>query len=329
VTTGRERARRLAELAAIIDSHHDWWRFPSEGPVRGFLGASQLFIVGDQPSTSPWESWHPNRRAFYDLLARLGVADAHLTDLYKKRGKAGTLRAGAPLDFAAHLKIFREELDILRPIRVVALGRLAHSLLAEYVPEIRSKLSWMWHFAHAVKYGKTSAWEGNARGAIGDSCGVSSSGPTAIPEANRAGLRRHVTQVPLESAGRHGQKGFEVDANEATGLVEKLKETPAGLTPREWTIRDDNNHHYHNQVSLAESPLVIKLRWRATARDPVHDVGLFRLNLPRLLARGLIREERSTRARGDVRVRFVSESGRIYLQMRDGESRMQIGQVGA
>src|SRR5206468_8970604 len=117
------------------------------------------------------------------------------------------------------------------------------------------------------------------------------------------------------SGARYNQKGFEVDANEATGLIEKLKEVSSGLPHREWTIRDDNNHNYHNQVSLAESPLVIKLRWRATARDSVHDVGSFRLNLPRLLARGLIREERSTRARGDVRVRFVSEGGRIYLQV--------------
>jgi hypothetical protein len=42
----------LAELARIIDNHSDWWRFPEEGPIRGFLGNGPLFIVGDQPSTS-------------------------------------------------------------------------------------------------------------------------------------------------------------------------------------------------------------------------------------------------------------------------------------
>ena len=80
------QAKRLAELAGKIDSHVTWWRFPEEPPVRGFLGTDRLFLVGDQPSTSSWDFSNPNRRAFYSLLKRLGVANAHLTDLYKGRG---------------------------------------------------------------------------------------------------------------------------------------------------------------------------------------------------------------------------------------------------
>lgn len=335
VATGSSKAERLAEMAAIIDSHGDWWRFPSENPIRGFLGTGRLFIVGDQPSTSVWESWHPNRRAFYELLIRLAVADAHLTDLYKVRGRSGALKAGLPADFGAHLKIFRQELDILEPTRVVALGRHAHDLLAQHVPEVRSKLAWMWHFAHAVRYGRIAEWEVNARAAIG--------GTSALPPARNL-VSATAGDAPGSLAGKlpglernRGQRSVIVGGDgvkeEGAGVVttEKAVETlngfPAGSPYREWTIRDDNQHHYHSQVQLAESPLLVKLRWRATAKDQVHEVGCFRLHLPALLTKRLVREEKSSRARGDVRVRFVCENGLVYLQVRDGEPRLLVGRT--
>ena len=113
----------LAELAAIIDGHPDWWRFPAHGPVRGFLGTGQLFIVGDQPSTSDWNPSNQHRRKFYGLLTSLEAGNAHLTDLCKKRGFAGALKNGLPQDFATHMAFFRRELAILRPTRVVIISR--------------------------------------------------------------------------------------------------------------------------------------------------------------------------------------------------------------
>jgi hypothetical protein len=167
------------ELAAVIDSHADWWQFPGEESVRGFLGTGPLFIVGDQPSTSPWDAWHPNRRAFYDLLARIGASNAHLTDLYKRRGRSGALKRGLPPDFRVHLEFLRKELDIVRPTRVVALGKHAYDLLEQHVPETRSILGWMWHFAYAVRYDKLSEWELNARSAIsGGKIGPGAKAPT-------------------------------------------------------------------------------------------------------------------------------------------------------
>jgi hypothetical protein len=149
-----ERVRaldQLREMATLIDSHSDWWRFPEEEVVKGFIGRDRLFIVGDQPSTSAWEFWHPNRRAFYDLLPCVGAADAHITDLYKRRGRAGSLRLELPLDFGEHLKFFRKELALLKPTRVVALGDLAYRLLSRHVPEVRPLLGRMWHFAYVVR----------------------------------------------------------------------------------------------------------------------------------------------------------------------------------
>lgn len=150
---------RLRKIACSIDSHDDWWRFPEDPPVRGFFGTARLFFVGDQPSTSQWSPTHQNRRAFYGLLTKLGITNAHLTDLYKRRGPASTLKYGMPSDFPEHLALFRDEMEIIRPTRIIALGKDAYDLLWINLPEIRLRLHQIWHFAYAVRYGRISQWE--------------------------------------------------------------------------------------------------------------------------------------------------------------------------
>src|SRR6266478_9624443 len=121
----------LIKLAEIIRSHPDWWLFPTHEAIQGFMGTDPLFIVGDQPSKSEWPPEHPNRRAFYGHLQKVGVPNAHLTDLYKTRGECSGLRLGLPDDFGAHIAFFRKEIEILQPTRVIALGHLAHRLLMQ------------------------------------------------------------------------------------------------------------------------------------------------------------------------------------------------------
>ena len=156
----------LIELANEIRDHQDWWQFPTEHPIQGFLGTSSIVIVGDQPSTSLWPESHPNRRAFYNTLRKAEASDAHLTDLYKKRGLASELRDGLPRDFANHLSFFRRELEILKPTRVVAVGWLAFDLLFHHVTEIRPILGKMWHFSYVTRSGKLHLYEANMRKAI-------------------------------------------------------------------------------------------------------------------------------------------------------------------
>jgi len=194
------QAKQLDRLATIIDSYPDWWRFPEDGLVRGFLGTDQLFIVGDQPSTSPWLPSNRNRRAFYELLSRIGASNAHLTDLYKKRGCSGYLRTAMPADFGTHLKYFREELEILQPKRIIALGKLAHDLLARHLPEVRPFLGQMWHFSYAVRSGRLIEWEKNARIII--SGAVVSSSPDLTTIAAHAPQR--LTNVSFSNPGTTG-----------------------------------------------------------------------------------------------------------------------------
>ena len=165
-TSTNEKKKALLELKASISSHKDWWLFPAETTVQGFLGTGTIFIVGDQPSTDPWEFDHEHRRAFYDLLAAEGAGNCHLTDLYKRRGHAGELREnGIPKDFDEHLKIFRTEVELLRPSTVLALGWDAYHLLSTYTHELSSILKRVWHFG-TVRHGKRLQFESRLRSAI-------------------------------------------------------------------------------------------------------------------------------------------------------------------
>jgi|SRR5665213_628523 len=165
-------SEQLLELAGIIDRHPKWWRFPVQEPVQGFLGADPVFIVGDQPSTSPWGPDHPNRQAFYGLLEKIGASNFHLTDIYKRRGKSSELRKclppdlkPLPTDFSEHLMFFKKEVALLRPTRIVALGEIAQILLSLHFPELKP-IRRMWHFAYAVQQGKLDQYEDNMRSAI-------------------------------------------------------------------------------------------------------------------------------------------------------------------
>jgi hypothetical protein len=157
-------------LLEIRCLHPDWWffpeeRFPEERSVHGFLGTGKIFIVGDQPSLDAWQVTHPHRRAFYDLLAAERAGNYHLTDLYKRRGRAGELRQEIPNDFEEHRNVFLKELELLRPSVVLAMGWLSFNLLSKHTPELRSILKRVWHFG-VVRHGKLLQFQSSLRGAI-------------------------------------------------------------------------------------------------------------------------------------------------------------------
>lgn len=165
-TNNLSKRNQLLEMALVIDSHPDWFRFPTEKVVEGFLGTDLIFIVGDQPSTSKWNVDNRNRRGFYDTLTKVGLANAHLTDLYKRRGSSSELKSRIPSDLSEHVKFFRKEIELLNPTLVLALGELAYQFLALFTPELKSMLKQVWHFSYAVRYGKLLEYEAQLRVAI-------------------------------------------------------------------------------------------------------------------------------------------------------------------
>ena len=149
-----------------LDPHDRWWTFPRQGPIEGFFGVRPLIVIGDQPSTASWPEAHPSRALLYGTLARLGVPDAHLTDVIKRRGRGSESRKSLPTDFSVHVDLLRREIDIIQPFRIVALGVCAEQLLLEHLPEVREKVRRVWHFAFGARPGRAEGFEAQLRAAI-------------------------------------------------------------------------------------------------------------------------------------------------------------------
>lgn len=300
-----EKMTVLDDLAAEIDRQPVWWRFPVEGDVRGFLGSDPLFIVGDQPSTNPWNDRDRGRRAFYDGLRHLGLMNTHLTDLYKLRGRSGGLKGTLPPDFSSHVAFFRRELGLLNPTRVVAIGDLAFTLLSKHVPETRPSLAKMKHFAYFVRRNEPELYADHMRSILL---------PYAPPKADTH--RAHSpTTVLMDSEC----------SDAASSLCARVHSPPVGAHIREWTLRRDNHAHFHRNISAAESPLYLDLSWREdSASDKIH-VGVFRLDLGGLLAAGFIRPDPIGSTGAQVRLRVIlRDNGRFYLQTRNSGPRLPL-----
>lgn len=288
--------RSLPELAAAIDRRADWWRFPEEPGVRGFLGDGPVFFVGDQPSTNAWPPTDRGRRVFYDGLKEAGLGDAHLTDLVKRRGQSSALENGLPDDFERHVAFFREELALLLPRRIVAVGRLCERLLREHVPEVRARLGYVHHFAYAARPH------------------VSLDYPRLLAAA--------ADGKPLETAGTERTRPKVSPKSrivEGGGMVTAVEALPRGIRPLRWTLRRDNHAHHHGVVTWTGGAVYLQLAWRPRKGAPATPVGTFRLDLAALLEAGCVRYEPDGVVGDRVRIRVVMHDDDSFaVQVRSG-----------
>jgi hypothetical protein len=97
-------------------------------------------------------------------------------------------------------------------------------------------------------------------------------------------------------------------------LVSRVDCDEVGPGQREWVINDANHRHFHGVVRLSESPLALRLSWRATPESPEVLLGCFRLDLTRLLEDGYARLERDE-DRSEIRLRFYrGDNGVVFVQ---------------
>ena len=112
-------------------------------------------------------------------------------------------------------------------------------------------------------------------------------------------------------------------------LVERVDSAPPGVPVRRWVIRDDNQQHYHGVVPLNEDPAYVELLWKATARAQEQLVGIFRLDLARLLEQGYVRRERDDDSH-EIRLRFHrGERSVVSIQARNDGAALAVGVVDA
>lgn len=81
--------------------------------------------------------------------------------------------------------------------------------------------------------------------------------------------------------------------------------------------------HHHGVVYLSDSPLHLQLSWRPDAAGHITLVGLFRLDLHRLLDGAYIRREPRDSSGSALRLRVV-KAGVFYIQARDDRPRIQL-----
>lgn len=102
--------------------------------VAGYLGTDPVMFVGQRPSTGRGGFSRlatGGGSGFYPLLIDYGFKNAHITDVVKESARAGT----PPLEqVERNWPFFQEELEIIRPQVVVALGGWVHWVLEQRIP---------------------------------------------------------------------------------------------------------------------------------------------------------------------------------------------------
>lgn len=110
-------------------------------------------------------------------------------------------------------------------------------------------------------------------------------------------------------------------------LVARLdcEEIPA--TDRNWMMNDANDRHVHSAVRLTESPLSLRLLWKARPGGAEVTLGCFRLHLLRLLEHDYVRHERAADA-AQIRLRFVrGDDGVVSIQYNDDAPSLPVAWV--
>lgn len=120
-----------------------------------------------------------------------------------------------------------------------------------------------------------------------------------------------------------------VERSSATSfLVETAEGVPPGAKVRTWTLREDNNAHFHGVVRFSESPLYLELSWRPSAMGQVTRVGLFKLNLHGLLEGRYVRHNPVGSNGPELRLRIVrAADGLFYIQARRDSPRIELAPV--
>src|SRR5438093_5229850 len=135
----RENGRRLATLRARIvrdlylNGWRDVWFFPRFDGVEGWRGTQRIMFVGLNPSTGRFAG--DADRRFYAQLKRKGFGRAHLTDAIKERavGRDVEKIERDPARMERYRRYLREEIDIIRPRLIVAMGHRAHRILRDWL----------------------------------------------------------------------------------------------------------------------------------------------------------------------------------------------------
>jgi hypothetical protein len=97
-------------------------------------------------------------------------------------------------------------------------------------------------------------------------------------------------------------------------LARRVQSADASGIRRKWTGNDESDRNHNGTVHLSESPLRLRLSWKKSPKDSAHLIGIFDLDLRRLLEAGYIHLE--PKSENEVRLRFYHGwDNMIYIQV--------------
>ena len=162
-STSKAKVRQLEKIQEeILSTIPDPWLFPPIGKVKGFMGTGHVMFVAERPSMGHFSS--PSDCLLYNLLEKYGVADSHLTDVIKSRGRVGE---PYPKNISSHRRIFDCEIEIVRPRLIVAFGQKVYDLLQFTLAESGIAIRQVWHYSYTRRGNdKPSAFECQIREAL-------------------------------------------------------------------------------------------------------------------------------------------------------------------
>jgi len=152
-----DKIAKLRKLRTKIESElgegNSWFHKDEERIIKGFLGASDLIIIGDRPAT------RKKRDKFIDLLYETLVEnrleDAHLTDFIKRRGKAGKWSIE---DMKESLQFLNKELEIVfskgEPWRIICLGDRVYNWVCPFIASLNVEANIQKSRHYACRFGK-------------------------------------------------------------------------------------------------------------------------------------------------------------------------------
>jgi len=142
-----DRLRRKIINDLYIKEWTEVWFFESWKGVKGYLGTQDIMFVGLNPSLGHFPSKYDT--FFYNELKKNGFQNAHLTDFIKSRcsnKKIGDLiKEGRTVK--THLGYLKEEISIIKPKIIVALGGRCYELLYKYINDKRIPIVKIRHYS--------------------------------------------------------------------------------------------------------------------------------------------------------------------------------------
>jgi len=138
--------------------HEGPWFYPphEEMEVKGFFGTGKVIFVAERPSTRGGKIPDDLDVEFFRLLRKFNLQDSHITDLIKCRGTVKEAKCRGEWDRRVEncLPFLLEEIDIIKPHVIVAIGKRVYKELEKRKLVEKFKIKRITHYSYAFTRGK-------------------------------------------------------------------------------------------------------------------------------------------------------------------------------